>query len=818
MPKPAAAGSAPGTAPGAAPPARAWRRGAPAAGGDLVTAGHPDFWRALAVAQGDATPDGLLVVTREGLVHSWNARFAELWRWPGPGAAAAPEDGEDGEDKRARLPAATVFDALAERVAEPAAFKARLARQDPDAGAAGEEEEIALKDGRTLEQRSAPVRGEDGTPLGRVWAYRDLTPFKRLEDAHGNLLLEQAAREAASQRSARLRALHEAALTMNAAMEADPQSIAVLLSEIIRRAVGALNGQDGRIVLTEDAAWRQLIPESSPSEGPILLDHTGRLRRQAVRAGGATEHVLLTGELVHIRDTIAGDDRYGPYPQLARHGIRSLVHVPLRISGRVIGSFSVTFSRPRELRAADREAVELFAGHAAAALERARLLQAERHRAQQAERLAATLAGVAAAPDLVSALEALLRGAITLLAGDDGAARLYGPAPGERLLELNVKDDGRLITRVNPPPLRPETYSARLQTGGPSVLVTDFLALDPAEYAGYDTMKNMGMRSAVLVPIETSAGRIGSLAVNHRQPDFFGPADLGLAEALAAQAAAVIERARLDAERQAAVRAREDALDEIARQAEELARREAEADALRELDRMKNELLSTMSHELRTPLTVVHGYAQYLLTGIQQFDPAAIERMATLIYANSRQLVRLVQDMLDFTRLERGEVLVQPERYDLVPQLEELLFAFNQLGGRERLAGDLPSALPVYADSARVEQVVSNLLDNALKYAPEGPITLRARPHPGEPGGWVRIEVQDEGPGIPPHEQARVWEKLFRGSGVAGLNVVRGSGIGLAVVKALVEAQGGRVGLESDTGRGARFWLDLPAQATAPPP
>ena len=406
------------------------------------------------------------------------------------------------------------------------------------------------------------------------------------------------------------------------------------------------------------------------------------------------------------------------------------MHVPLRIAGRVIGAFSVAFVRPRELRPADRETMDLFAGHAAAALERARLLHAERRRAQQAERLAATLAGVAAAPDLVSGLEALLRGAISLLGGDDGVARLHGPGPGERLLELSIKEDGRLLTRVNPPPLRPETFSARLQAGGPSVLVTDFLDLDPDVVRRIrDDEAAWGMRSAVLVPIDASSGRIGSLAVHHRLPGYFGPADLALAEALAAQAAAVIERARLDDERQAAVRTREAALEELSRQTEELAKRDAEAAALRELDVMKNELLSTMSHELRTPLTVVHGYAQYLQANARVFDAVAVERMASLIFSNSRQLVRLVQDMMDFARLggrraARAAGAVRPG----APAARSCSSPSPSRAGGERLRPDLPPALPVYADGARVEQIVSNLLDNALKYAPEGAITLRARP------------------------------------------------------------------------------------------
>src|SRR5207253_10169945 len=116
--------------------------------------------------------------------------------------------------------------------------------------------------------------------------------------------------------------------------------------------------------------------------------------------------------------------------------------------------------------------------------------------------------------------------------------------------------------------------------------------------------------------------------------------------------------------------------------------------------------------------------------------------------------------------------------------------------------------LRVHGDRERAAQAVSNLLEKARRYAPEGLITLRARSF-GPGGRAVRVEVEDQGPGISPADQPRVWEKFFRGAGVAELNVARGGGIGLAVVKALVEAQGGRVGLESTPGLGARLWFEL---------
>jgi signal transduction histidine kinase len=266
-------------------------------------------------------------------------------------------------------------------------------------------------------------------------------------------------------------------------------------------------------------------------------------------------------------------------------------------------------------------------------------------------------------------------------------------------------------------------------------------------------------------------------------------------------------------------------------QTEELAKRDAEAAALRELDRLKNEFLRTISHELRTPLTLVHGYAELLHSRAQTLDDTG-KRMVSRIYSGSAQLARLVEDLLDFSRIERGEMAVETEDFDLVPVMREQLAAFQGSVSPGRLVLHVPESLPVHADQARMAQVVSNLVENAIKYAPQGQITVRARRIPGGgrgagsqagwPGGGLgagpqasalggaRVEVQDEGPGIPPEEQPRVWEKFYRGSQVAGRNATPGSGIGLAVVRALVEAQGGEVGLRSAPGQGTTFWLEVP--------
>jgi signal transduction histidine kinase len=249
---------------------------------------------------------------------------------------------------------------------------------------------------------------------------------------------------------------------------------------------------------------------------------------------------------------------------------------------------------------------------------------------------------------------------------------------------------------------------------------------------------------------------------------------------------------------------------EVAWQAAEVARRAAESTALRTLDRLKDEFLGTVSHELRNPLTVISGVAD-LLEARRAALGSPIGGMVIHLVTATAQLSRLVDDLLEFTRLQLDLLAVHPQEVDLVPLLRNALAAWRFWPEGTRLVAELPPALPARADPARVAQVLTNLVTNAFKYAPAGPVTLRAALVPAAPGGApgaVRVEVVDEGPGIPEAEQARIWERFYRGTAPGA---VSGLGIGLAVVKVLVEAQGGRVGLTSAPGRGSCFWFEVPA-------
>jgi signal transduction histidine kinase len=236
-------------------------------------------------------------------------------------------------------------------------------------------------------------------------------------------------------------------------------------------------------------------------------------------------------------------------------------------------------------------------------------------------------------------------------------------------------------------------------------------------------------------------------------------------------------------------------------------RQVAEAEALRELGRLRSEMLNVVSHELRTPLSLVHGFAELLQTGT--FSSEQARAMAQEIYWGSTSMTRILDDLLEYNRLERGYLRLNPEVADLAQVARAAVQAFAHTPGSERITSEIPAALPAVLDATRVGQIVANLVANALKYAPELPIRVRLWE---APAGQAVLEVRDAGPGMPPEVLGRVWEMFYRGPDAQD-SAVRGAGIGLPLVKRLAEAHGGTVEAESAPGRGTTFRVRLPVSS-----
>lgn len=308
---------------------------------------------------------------------------------------------------------------------------------------------------------------------------------------------------------------------------------------------------------------------------------------------------------------------------------------------------------------------------------------------------------------------------------------------------------------------------------------------DHSERAGLGTDTLPGS-SALYLPLVGSTGAIGVVAVRPAQSHLLlDPDQLHLLESLINQTALAIERTKLSEEAQ-------------------------RAHVQAETERMRNAILSSVSHDLRTPLATITGAASSLLDDSGRIDSASKHDLARSIYEEAGRLDRLLRNLLEMMRLEAGAVQLKRE---WIPLEEVVGAALGRLENRLRghaLQTKIPPDLPlINADGVLLEQVVINLLENALKYAPAGtPIDLSASAGDRE----IVVEVADRGPGLPPGEEGRIFEKFYR------LQPDRegGVGLGLTICRGIVDAHGGRILAENRVGRGALFRFTIPVTERQP--
>ena len=303
--------------------------------------------------------------------------------------------------------------------------------------------------------------------------------------------------------------------------------------------------------------------------------------------------------------------------------------------------------------------------------------------------------------------------------------------------------------------------------------------------AGLGTTTLPGAR-ALYLPLLASRGALGVLGVRPRDPHTFdAPEQLHQLETFANQTALALERARLAEEAQ-------------------------EAELRAETERLRNSLLSSVSHDLRTPLATITGAATTLLADGDRVEAGVRRELLESVRDEAGRLNRLVQNLLEMTRLESGALKPRREWH----AMEEVVGAAlrrlaGSLSGR-RLEVRVPPDVPlVEMDDVLIEQVLINFLDNACKYTPAGsPVTVAVTGDPGR----VTVEVADRGPGLPRGDEERVFEKFYRGGGTQA----PGAGLGLAIAKGIVEAHGGRIWAHNLPEGGAAFFFTLPVTGIPP--
>ncbi|MBV9505915.1 MAG: response regulator [Acidobacteriia bacterium] len=330
------------------------------------------------------------------------------------------------------------------------------------------------------------------------------------------------------------------------------------------------------------------------------------------------------------------------------------------------------------------------------------------------------------------------------------------------------------------------------------------------------------------IPRVVADGEMRQVSVKHLQPLPAGPAGQPVAEAIVVPVAsgrvrtpigvliaAVSPTRRLDSDYRAfleLVATNIATAIQNARAAEQEKRR---ADVLAELDRAKTQFFSNVSHEFRTPLTLMLGPLETVLSKPDSIPSSQREQIETA-HRNSLRLLKLVNSLLDFSRIEAGRVKASYEPVDLSAFTTDLASNFRsamQAGGLKFTVDCAPLSQPVYIDRDMWEKIVLNLLSNAFKFTFEGSVSLRME----EVGGQAVLAVSDTGLGIPEHELPRIFERFHRVEGARG-RTYEGTGIGLALIQELAKLHGGTVEASSRVGEGSTFTVRIPFGSAHLPP
>ncbi len=227
----------------------------------------------------------------------------------------------------------------------------------------------------------------------------------------------------------------------------------------------------------------------------------------------------------------------------------------------------------------------------------------------------------------------------------------------------------------------------------------------------------------------------------------------------------------------------------------------------RTADEMKNTFISIVSHELKTPVALIKGYASTLRRDDARWDKHIVQDSLAVIEEEADRLTSMIEDLLDASRLQAGGLSLKRTDFSLANLSQRLAERFTTQTKKHTILVEFPSDFPLLlADESRIEQVLSNLISNAIKYAPNGEIRISGIVHPEQ----LVICVQDEGPGVDPHDMPHIFDRFYRADKAA--RKTKGAGLGLYLARAIIEAHGGRMWVDPQTTgtKGARICFSLP--------
>ena len=506
-------------------------------------------------------------------------------------------------------------------------------------------------------------------------------------------------------------------------------------------------------------------------------------RNTPLRLGpeGAVRKAALERRTIQVAD-ITVERGFSPVV-LQYEKARTVLAVPLLREKDLVGVVGIWRREVQPFTEQQMALVRTFADQAAIAIENARLLNELRESLRQQTATADVLKVISrSAFDLQAVLQTLVESAARLCNADK--ATITRQKGGVFFRAETYGFSAEFMDYVRSIPIEPErgTVTGRTLLEGRIIHIPDVQA-DP-DYTWAEAQRLGGYRTIVGVPMLREGMVTGVLALTRDQVRPFTEKQIELVSTFADQAAIAIENVRL--------------FDEIQDKSRQLA----------EASQHKSQFLANMSHELRTPLNAILGYTELVLDNVYGDTPDKMRGVLQRIESNGRHLLGLINDVLDLSKIEAGELTLALTEYSLKEVVHTVYTAVEPLASEKKLAFkiEVPPDLPAgHGDERRLTQVLLNLVGNAIKFTDSGEVLIKA----AAANGAFKVAVHDTGPGISAADQG----KLFQQFQQADNSITRrkgGTGLGLAISKRIVEMHGGKIWVESRVGQGSTFAFTLP--------
>lgn len=512
------------------------------------------------------------------------------------------------------------------------------------------------------------------------------------------------------------------------------------------------------------ALWRDGRRESAvPNVRDTGLTATVVRRAEPIIINNAADHPLFQAEVARA------------------WGIQAIAGFPLKRGDEVMGAFTITYLHPHTFTKDEILLLNLLADQAAVAVYNARLFTDSERRLRDMSALVDMAQKITGKLKIRSVLQTTVEVLQSLLNARASTITMLSSNRKELMVAaaVGVRQE---FTQAQMP--LEDSISGQVVRNGRLVYIRDSY-LEP-EFVFFSE----SVRSLLAVPLIVRDETIGTLTVDSDRPNAFSDSDIQLLLIAAAQASIAFSNARL--------------FEEVEARAAELA---VAYEELKESDRLKDELVQNVSHELRTPLTFVKGYVDLLMDGEMGLVTPSQQDALQIVATKTDEITRLIDDIITLQRIDTGNLQLT---YQSLPEIIQTAVVNHRLVAEKKgltVHCYIPERVtPVLIDKGRIIQVLDNLITNAVKFSPDGGvISVTLQEYPDE----VQIIVADEGIGMPKEKQSRIFDRFYQIDG-SSRRRFGGTGIGLAIVKRIVDAHQGKIWVESELHEGSAFSFTLP--------